>query len=482
MSKKIYVIANPLSGNDATTIDQVEAALREREVDYRMATVSTPKEALKQAQAIPAGSVDALAVFGGDGTVAAVMKGASQSGLPVLILPGGTANWIARDLGLPKDVEGILDLFLEDLYIIRYLNTADVNGSQMLLNVHFGVWSQALQATPRRLKQRLGAYAYYLSGFRHIKAASIRKYRLKIDGREVSEAGFACLISNYADFKILGVRLFVRPRQNGLLQVALFHQIRSWHLLAVFWWRLLGRQDISDLVSTWTAQEVVVLEAPSKMTIDDQAATASLPLRVAISKHKARAIAPLAPPYTSLSGIWRWLVMGRYRLYDDLRRMVTGIPSSRFSQMDRNLYLGGQYSARGLRQLKKWGITGIVSMRIAPPPVVGDGPEILHLPTRDHNAPTLQALQQGVSFIGDHIDRGGSVYIHCRQGMGRGPTMAAAYLVSRGMRTQDAVAHLQRYRPFARPNKHQLQRLAEFEVLCRGEDPVAQGIKGSDNE
>ncbi|HSH31353.1 MAG TPA: dual specificity protein phosphatase, partial [Candidatus Saccharimonadales bacterium] len=65
-------------------------------------------------------------------------------------------------------------------------------------------------------------------------------------------------------------------------------------------------------------------------------------------------------------------------------------------------------------------------------------------------------------FIAEQIRAGGAVYIHCRLGEGRGPTVAAAYLISQGMRPEDALAHLRRFRPFARPNKKQVRQLIRF--------------------
>lgn len=70
---------------------------------------------------------------------------------------------------------------------------------------------------------------------------------------------------------------------------------------------------------------------------------------------------------------------------------------------------------------------------------------------------------RGVEFINKKVAEGGSVYVHCRQGEGRGPSMAAAYLISQGLSLEEALQVIKKSRPMARPNKSQTKRLAEWQ-------------------
>jgi protein-tyrosine phosphatase len=88
--------------------------------------------------------------------------------------------------------------------------------------------------------------------------------------------------------------------------------------------------------------------------------------------------------------------------------------------------------------------------------------EYLWLPTDDDHAPTLDQLRQGVNFICEIIEGGGKVYVHCAGGVGRAPTMAAAYLVSTGLTPAEALALIRRSRPFINPTKAQLAALEEY--------------------
>lgn len=119
--------------------------------------------------------------------------------------------------------------------------------------------------------------------------------------------------------------------------------------------------------------------------------------------------------------------------------------------------------------MKQIGITAIVNMRETPAPMYQDTQSlrILHLPTKDMNEPTIADLVTGIQFIQDEVDRGGKVYIHCRLGEGRGPTMMIAYLISTGLTVEDAFKLVQNVRPFIRPTYVQRTQLAKLDEMLR---------------
>lgn len=144
---------------------------------------------------------------------------------------------------------------------------------------------------------------------------------------------------------------------------------------------------------------------------------------------------------------------------------VTGVPPLQYSRVTPYLYVGPQYTARGKRHLEKNGITAGVNMRVE----FDDAAHGLafvrycHLPTVDDAAPSLADLSAGARFIGAEIAAGGSVYIHCAGGIGRAPTMAAAYLISTGKTLEESLTLIKRVRPFILLTPAQLEQLKEFE-------------------
>jgi hypothetical protein len=152
---------------------------------------------------------------------------------------------------------------------------------------------------------------------------------------------------------------------------------------------------------------------------------------------------------------WAWT-----RLY----LWLMGRPVLRYCQISPDLYVGGQMNARGWHWLAARGLTASLNMRSEfDDAVYGLGSEnYLWLPTDDDHAPTLDQLRQGVGFIRETLERGGSVYVHCASGVGRAPTMAAAYLVSTGLTPGEALALIRKTRPFIKPTAAQVAVLEEF--------------------
>lgn len=153
-----------------------------------------------------------------------------------------------------------------------------------------------------------------------------------------------------------------------------------------------------------------------------------------------------------------------YWLFNIFNRLLLDRPVRAQCQITPQLFVGAQFHRRGWHILERWGITGVVNMR-SEYDDRGLGvsiPAYLHLSTRDDDAPTLEALQKGVDFIHSEVEKGGKVYIHCGAGVGRAPTMAAAYLVSTGMAPQEAWGTIQRHRIFIRPTRAQREQLERF--------------------
>ena len=153
-------------------------------------------------------------------------------------------------------------------------------------------------------------------------------------------------------------------------------------------------------------------------------------------------------------------------VYDNIYRVLKGMPRLKRCQITAHLFLGSQYNLVGLKKLKALGVTAIVNMRTHNDynDAAHEGIKYLHLPTVDNTPPPIEVLLQGAKFIDDEIKNGGSVYVHCRQGLGRGPTMALAYLIKIGMTYDDAYSLIKNVRVFINPRPGQIRKLKELEA------------------
>jgi len=152
---------------------------------------------------------------------------------------------------------------------------------------------------------------------------------------------------------------------------------------------------------------------------------------------------------------------------DQLHRRFLGTPLLRFSRLAENLHLGGQYNRRGWKILRdERGVDAVVNLRAEfNENEHGFGPDAenyCYLPTPDGFAPSIKDVHIGVGFIRQQIEQGDSVYVHCWEGVGRAPTLMAAYLVSTGMTPSEAWGKLKALRPFIRPSPAQLWVVDQF--------------------
>src|SRR5262245_6128838 len=116
--------------------------------------------------------VDVVAAVGGDGTVNEVVNGLDGYDVPLGIIPLGTANDFARQVGIPADADHAMDVILQRKP--QRLDTASLNGRRFLNVSTGGVGAEATAETPTEAKESLGAVAYAISGMR--KLAEFRTY------------------------------------------------------------------------------------------------------------------------------------------------------------------------------------------------------------------------------------------------------------------------------------------------------------------
>jgi predicted protein tyrosine phosphatase len=157
---------------------------------------------------------------------------------------------------------------------------------------------------------------------------------------------------------------------------------------------------------------------------------------------------------------------------DHLVRIITGAPIQSVSRVTPQLHVGGQYRRRGWERLTARGINAVVNMRIEfDDQALGIAPQrYLYLPTVDDEPPSLEHLRAGVEFMTEEIDSGGAVYVHCGSGVGRAPSMAAAYLASTGLAVEEAWARIRAVRPFIRPRPRQVAQVRRFAEELRARD------------
>ena len=178
-----------------------------------------------QAAAAVAAGVDLVLACGGDGTVTACAAGLAGTRVPMAVVPAGTGNLLARNIGLPLDVRGALAVALTGAD--RELDVGMANGRPFLVMAGLGLDAQMLGSTSEPLKKRLGWMAYAVAALRHLRDRPMRVV-LRADGRPPARRHASVVIAGNVGRLQGGVALLPGAEpDDGLLNVVVL-TARGW--------------------------------------------------------------------------------------------------------------------------------------------------------------------------------------------------------------------------------------------------------------
>jgi diacylglycerol kinase (ATP) len=133
---------------------------------------------------------------GGDGTVAEVMAAAHQQNVPMGIVPRGTANIVARELGLPAGWKKATRRALERFPSTRAVDLVRVNDGYSALASGIGFDATVMRYTPRALKYFLGRAAYLVAGAWWLPQAPLFECSIRADGEAIEMTAVVVLVVN----------------------------------------------------------------------------------------------------------------------------------------------------------------------------------------------------------------------------------------------------------------------------------------------
>jgi YegS/Rv2252/BmrU family lipid kinase len=229
------VIVNPTKhDNLAKFRARVGEAMARHGWDEPLWLETTPRDPGQGlARSAVAAQVDLVLACGGDGTVTACAEAVAGSGIPLGVLPAGTGNLLARNLGLPLGLEPALATALTGAD--RPLDMGSANGHPFVTMAGIGLDAEILDSTGEPVKRRLGWAAYVLSALRHLQARPVRT-SLRADGGPVLRRRASSVIVGNVGSLQGGVALLPEARpDDGLLDLMVLtaHGWAGWLALIV---------------------------------------------------------------------------------------------------------------------------------------------------------------------------------------------------------------------------------------------------------
>ena len=147
-----------------------------------------------QARSAVSAGVDLVLACGGDGTVTACAEGVADTGTPLAIIPIGTGNLLARNIGLPTDLDEALAVALGGAQ--QPIDAGRVNGRLFVVMAGLGLDAQMLAGTSEPLKKRFGWFAYAISAIRHLGGRPVRLTVSTDGGRRRRMRANALIVGN----------------------------------------------------------------------------------------------------------------------------------------------------------------------------------------------------------------------------------------------------------------------------------------------
>jgi YegS/Rv2252/BmrU family lipid kinase len=242
---RVAVVFNPATGGGDSSGRKrdTQQALEGAGLDvlWLETTPEDPGQGLT-AKAVADG-VDLVMAQGGDGTVMACVTGLAGTDVPLAVLPGGTGNLLATNFDIPADLEGAVEVALHGDRV--RLDVAAMDDDRFVVMGGIGFDAAMLRDADPKLKEHVGAVAYVVSGFRHLRRR-VTRFRLRLDDRPPLErTGQGILIGNLGRLQGgLPVMPDARP-DDGLLDVGVLQTrtVLDWLALAA---RVLLRRRRKD--------------------------------------------------------------------------------------------------------------------------------------------------------------------------------------------------------------------------------------------
>jgi diacylglycerol kinase (ATP) len=257
--KRVHVIVNPASGKDQPILKTLNNVFHAAGADWDIYVTKAGGDARRLAQAAVQAGVDAVAVYGGDGTVAEVAAGLFNSKLPLVVLPGGTTNATARSLGIPIELAEAARLLDDPNAQVRVMDMLQVGESYYFGVVAMGIPGEVAVMADRGAKDRLGNLAYAWSAVKATVRAPNSAYVITLDGQEIHSHGVICVIVN----QNAGLMHIQPPVDgaDGLLDVAIFRDENLHTVAKAAGNVLLHNEDLAP-VEHWRGREVTVVSEP----------------------------------------------------------------------------------------------------------------------------------------------------------------------------------------------------------------------------
>ncbi len=216
-------------------LPELRAKLAERGVaDPLWFEVPKSKRAPKQLERAVQAGADIVFVWGGDGMVQRCVDVLAGTSVAMAIVPAGTANLLASNLGIPIDLAAAVDIGLRGRR--RVLDVGVVNDERFAVMAGGGFDARMIRDADGSLKDRMGRLAYVITGVRNLQSQRV-KVRIRVDGEKWFKGDASCVLMANVGKVFGGITVFDdADPSDGALELGVVTADGAWQ-----WTRTLAR-------------------------------------------------------------------------------------------------------------------------------------------------------------------------------------------------------------------------------------------------
>jgi diacylglycerol kinase family enzyme len=237
--------------------------------------------------------LDCIVAVGGDGTLNDILNALPDPGrVPIAQLGMGTANCLARELGIPRHPAGVAKLVVGGA--LRRIDLATANGRRFFGNASCGFDARIVHRIAARRSGTLGMRAYVRPGFESLRGYREPQLAVHLEGGEVVRGGLV-IASNLRNYGGLFTLSETAACDSGTLELVVFERARIWDLVRLPLAGALGRlQQAHGVVYRRVQRATIVSEGAESVPVQvDGDARGETPLELFL---EPRAVPIVVPP------------------------------------------------------------------------------------------------------------------------------------------------------------------------------------------
>jgi YegS/Rv2252/BmrU family lipid kinase len=288
----IHVIINPAAGQNEPILNVLNAVLRPAGIKWEVFITNEAGDACKYARQALLADADAVAVYGGDGTVTEAANGLIGSNVPLAILPGGTANVTSIELGIPDRLQDAVALLYDTSRSDRLVDMGMVGERPFLGHVGIGLEADMHQVADRSLKDRFGILAYPIAALQALRDRPVAHYTLVLDGEKVEIEGLDCMVTNLGSIGMLGATIAGNISvSDGLLDVIVIRRADAMSFGQLVG-SMTGMADPANLLPHWQVRNANITADPPQHIATDGEVLGSTPVDIKVLPRAVHIIVP----------------------------------------------------------------------------------------------------------------------------------------------------------------------------------------------